>query len=280
VTLLSILTPVEDVLTWALEEFHTTLGLSWAWSVIAVTLVVRMLLVPLTVRQIHSMQRMQQYLPQMKEIQKRYKADRRKQNEELMNFYREHQINPASSCLPILPQIPIFFALYFVLRDFDEEIFPKYRETADALHWLDFVPSITANITDHWSGYVLLAVYVASQVASTWYMPMATTSNAQRYIFLALPFVFALFIINPPVGAEFPVGLLLYWMTTNLWTVGQGIVTKRLREQAKPVQVKRSSRTPPKNADAPAEVTPPTEEQKADKPQARRVKRKKKRARR
>jgi YidC/Oxa1 family membrane protein insertase len=280
VTLLSILTPVEDVLTWALEEFHTTLGLSWAWSVIAVTLVVRMLLVPLTVRQIHSMQRMQQYLPQMKEIQKRYKADRRKQNEELMAFYKEHQINPASSCLPILPQIPIFFALYFVLRDFDEEIFPKYRETADALHWLDFVPSITANITDHWSGYVLLAVYVASQVASTWYMPMATTSNAQRYIFLALPFVFALFIINPPVGAEFPVGLLLYWMTTNLWTVGQGIVTKRLREQAKPVQAKRSSRTPPKKAEAPAEVAQPAEEQKAEKPQARRVKRKKKRARR
>jgi YidC/Oxa1 family membrane protein insertase len=280
VILLSILTPVEDVLTWALEEFHTTLGLSWAWSVIAVTLVVRMLLVPLTVRQIHSMQRMQQYLPQMKEIQKRYKADRRKQNEELMNFYKEHQINPASSCLPILPQIPIFFALYFVLRDFDEEIFPKYRETADALHWLDFVPSITANITDHWSGYVLLAVYVASQVASTWYMPMATTSNAQRYIFLALPFVFALFIINPPVGAEFPVGLLLYWMTTNLWTVGQGIVTKRLREQAKPVQAKRSSRTPPKKADAPAEAPAPAEEQKAEKPQARRVKRKKKRARR
>jgi hypothetical protein len=113
--MLSILTPVEDVLTWTLEEFHTSLGLTWAWSVIALTLVVRMLLVPLTVRQIHSMQRMQQYLPQMKEIQKRYKADRKKQNEELMKFYKEHQINPASSCLPILPQIPIFFALYFVL---------------------------------------------------------------------------------------------------------------------------------------------------------------------
>jgi YidC/Oxa1 family membrane protein insertase len=277
VTLLSVLTPVEDVLTWALEEFHTTLGLSWAWSVIAVTIVVRMLLVPLTVRQIHSMQRMQQYLPQMKEIQKRYKADRKKQNEELMKFYKEHQINPASSCLPILPQIPIFFALYFVLRDFDEEIFPKYRESADALHWLEFVPSITANITDHWSGYVLLAVYVASQVASTWYMPMATTSQAQRYIFLALPFVFALFIINPPVGAEFPVGLLLYWMTTNLWTVGQGIVTRRLREQIQPVTAKRSSRTPPKKEQPQADDgSQAAAEPKGQKPQVRRVKRKKK----
>jgi YidC/Oxa1 family membrane protein insertase len=274
--LLSILTPVEDVLTWTLEEFHTSLGLTWAWSVIALTLVVRMLLVPLTVRQIHSMQRMQQYLPQMKEIQKRYKADRKKQNEELMKFYKEHQINPASSCLPILPQIPIFFALYFVLRDFDDEIYPKYP--ASALDWLSFVPDITANITDHWSGYVLLAVYVASQVASTWYMPMATTNQAQRYIFLALPFVFAIFIVNPPGGATFPVGLLLYWMTTNLWTVGQGIVTRRLREEIKPVQEKRTSRTPPKTAQpAPADGPATAAEPKGQKPQqVRRVKRKKK----
>jgi YidC/Oxa1 family membrane protein insertase len=277
--LLSVLSPVEDVLTWTLEEFHTSLGLTWAWSVIAVTLAVRMLLVPLTVRQIHSMQRMQQYLPQMKEIQKRYKTDRKKQNEELMKFYKEHQINPASSCLPILPQIPIFFALYFVLRDFDEEIYPKYP--ASTLDWLSFVPDITTNITDHWSGYVLLAVYVASQVASTWYMPMATTSQAQRYIFLALPFVFAVFIINPPGGATFPVGLLLYWMTTNLWTVGQGIVTRRLREQTQAVPAKRSSRTPPKSAQPAAEASSTDAEPKPQKPAApRRVKRKKKRARR
>jgi YidC/Oxa1 family membrane protein insertase len=277
---LSILSPVEDVLTWALEWFHDSLGLTWAWAVIALTIAVRMLLVPLTVRQIHSMQRMQEHLPEMKAIQKRYKSDRKKQNEELMKFYRENQINPASSCLPILPQIPIFFALYFVLRDFDEEIFPGSTEPK-TLDWLSFVPDITANITDHWSGYVLLAVYVASQVASTWYMPMATTSQAQRYIFLALPFVFAIFIINPPVGAEFPVGLLLYWMTTNLWTVGQGIVTRRLREQIQPVQGKRSSRTPPKAAQPAAETAQPSAESKGQKPTApRRVKRKKKRARR
>ncbi|HEV3480117.1 MAG TPA: YidC/Oxa1 family membrane protein insertase [Gaiellaceae bacterium] len=275
---LSILSPVEDVLTWSLEELHTALGLSWSWSVVALTIVVRMLLVPLTVRQIHSMQRMQQYLPQMKEIQKRYKTDRKRQNEELMKFYREHQINPASSCLPILPQIPIFFALYFVLRDFDEEIYPNYP--ASSLDWLSFVPDITVNINDHWSGYVLLAVYVASQVASTWYMPMATTNPAQRYIFLALPFVFALFIVNPPAGAEFPVGLLLYWMTTNLWTVGQGIVTRRLREQSQPAQQKRSSRTPPKTAQAPAETAAPAESKAQQPAGPRRVKRKKKRARR
>jgi YidC/Oxa1 family membrane protein insertase len=276
---LSILSPIEELLTWALEEFHTTFGLSWAWSIVALTLVVRMLLVPLTVRQIHSMQRMQQYLPQMKELQKRYKNDRKRQNEELMKFYREHQINPASSCLPILPQIPIFFALYFVLRDFDGDIYPKYP--ASSLDWLNFVPSITANIQDHWSGYLLLVIYVASQVASTWFMPMATTSQAQRYIFLALPVVFALFIVNPPGGAHFPVGLLLYWMTTNLWTVGQGIVTRRLRGQMLQAPAKRSSRTPPKTEQAPAPAAAETraETQKAQ-GVPRKVRRKKRRARR
>jgi YidC/Oxa1 family membrane protein insertase len=275
IQLLSILGPIEDVLTAVLEWLHATGGLSWAWSVVALTIIVRILLVPLTVRQIHSMQRMQQYLPQMKEIQKRYKNDRRKQNEELMKFYKEHQINPASSCLPIIPQIPIFFALYFVLRDFDEEIYPEYP--ASTLGWLDFVPDLTANIEAHWSGYVLLVVYVASQVASTWFMP--TQSTAQRVIFLALPIVFAFFIINPEaVGAsDFPVGLLIYWMTTNLWTVGQGLVTRGLRAQIAAAPPKRSSRTPPKGERPATDGEAPKPDAAKPVGQPRRVKRKKKR---
>jgi YidC/Oxa1 family membrane protein insertase len=280
-TLLSILSPVEDVLTAVLEWLHASIGLPWAWAVVALTIIVRVLLVPLTVRQIHSMQRMQQHLPEMKAIQKRYKHDRRKQNEELMKFYKENQINPASSCLPIIPQIPIFFALYFVLRDFDSEVYPDYR--GSDLGWLGFVPNLTSNIQAHWSGYVLLVVYVASQVASTWFMP--TQSTAQRVIFLALPVVFAFFIINPEVfgASDFPVGLLLYWMTTNLWTVGQGIVTRGLRQQpASPP--KRSSRTPPKEErsrdGAAAATADDAPEQPRAQGQPRRVKRKKKRTRR
>ena len=271
--LLSILTPIEDVLTWALEWLHTTLGLTWAWSIIALTITVRILLVPLTVKQIHSMQRMQQHLPEMKEIQKRYKNDKRKQNEELMKFYRDNQINPASSCLPVIPQIPIFFALYFVLRGFNKEIFPKYPKSD--LSWLNFVPSITANITSHWSGYVLLVVYVASQIASTWFMP--TQSKGQRVIFLFLPLVFAFFILDPPGGTTFPVGLLLYWMTTNLWTVGQGLVTRGLRSKTPPPPPKRSSRTPAKTEQPDAEAEAPvSQESPTPTGQPRKVKRKKK----
>ena len=112
------LTPLEDLLTWILTNLHDTVGLSWAWSIVALVVIVRMLLVPLTVRQIHSMQNLQAHAPEMKKIQQQYKGDRQKMNAEMMAFYKENQINPAASCLPILAQFPIFIGLFFVLRDF------------------------------------------------------------------------------------------------------------------------------------------------------------------
>ena len=108
--------PLENVLRHVLNWFHETVGLPWAWSIVAITVLVRMLLVPLTVRQIHSMQNLQRFAPQMKAIQQKYKSDKQKQNEELMKFYKENKINPAASCLPILFQFPVFISLYFVLR--------------------------------------------------------------------------------------------------------------------------------------------------------------------
>ena len=274
-----ILGPIEQPLTWLLETLHASVGLTWAWSIVALTLIVRFALVPLTVKQIHSMQRLQRYAPQLKELQKKYKGDKQKLREEQMKFFQEHQVNPAASCLPMLLQIPIFFALYFVLRDFDDEIYPEYPESS--LSWLGFVPDITANISDHWSGYVLLTVYVASQVASAYFMSM-TADRAQRILFIVLPFLLVPFIIDPPGGTVFPVGLLIYWMTTNLWTVGQGIVTRRLVPRGPLPTTKRSSRTPPQE-----KATPVPETARAAAPVApvpdgkpKRVKRKKKRARR
>src|SRR5437867_6539853 len=100
--------PLANVLRHVLEWLHGTVGLPWAWSIVVLTILVRMLLVPLTVRQIHSMQSLQAHAPQMKEIQRKYKHDKQKLNEELMKFYRENRINPAASCLPILAQFPVF----------------------------------------------------------------------------------------------------------------------------------------------------------------------------
>jgi len=230
------LTPIEHALRHVLNWIHTSIGLSWAWSIVALTVIVRIILVPLTVRQIHSMQNLQRYAPQMKEIQKKYKADKQKQNEELMKFYRENNINPAASCLPMLFQFPIFIALYYTLRGFAR------NPPSGDLSWLHFVPSIAAHTTSFWGGYLLLVVYVASQMASTLYMS-ATADRTQRILFMVMPLVFV-FVI-----ARFPAGLVLYWMTTNLWTVGQGLITKRLiPKTAAPVTAeKRSSRTPPKD---------------------------------
>jgi YidC/Oxa1 family membrane protein insertase len=227
------LAPLEDLLRSVLVFFHDT-GLPWAWSIVALTVVVRIMLVPLIVRQIHSMQSLQVHAPQMKEIQKRYKGDRQKMNEELMKFYRENSINPMASCLPLLAQFPIFIALFYVLRDFSKDV-----PDATSLSWLNVVPDISANANTHWSGYLLIGIYAVSQVASTFFMS-TTMDKTQRYLLLGLPIVFL------PIVVRFPTGLVIYWMTTNLWTVGQGLITRRLAPKPKPPE-KRSSRTAPKD---------------------------------
>jgi len=232
--LASILSPLEHLFRHILDWLHTTIGLPWAWAIVALTVIVRMILVPLTVKQIHSMQALQRHAPQMKEIQKKYKSDKKKQQEELMKFYKENRINPAASCLPLLAQFPVFISLYLVLKHFNRHI----QAGAD-LSWLHVVPNITKHADSHWSGFLLLAIYAISQVLSSYFMS-TTMEKSQRILMMVLPLVFISFI------AHFPMGLVLYWVTTNLWTVGQGLVTRRLVPKTPPPSLgpKRSSRAP------------------------------------
>jgi YidC/Oxa1 family membrane protein insertase len=274
--LASPLTPLEHVARHVLNWLHFTIGLPWAWSIVGLTVIVRMLLVPLTVKQIHSMQSLQRHAPQMKEIQKKYKSDKAKQNEELMKFYRENNINPAASCLPMLFQLPVFLGLYYSLRHFSKE--PR-ADHPGSLSFLHFIPSIADSTTAHWGGFVLLVVYVGSQMASTLFMS-ATVDKMQRRLFMIMPLVFV-FVI-----ARFPAGLVLYWVTTNLWTVGQGLITRTLiPKTVAPLVEKRTSRTPPKddggdgggNGAKPAGDAPkPAQPQQAKPGQPRKVRRKKK----
>jgi len=267
VILAGILTPLEDLLAWVLTHLHDNVGLPWAWAIVATTVIVRILLVPLTVRQIHSMQNLQAHMPEMKAIQTKYKGDRPRQNEELMKFYKENSINPASSCLPMLAQIPVFIGLFFVLKGFEKEILPHYR--GSDLHWLGLV-DITENTKIGW-GPLLVVVYVASQLTSSYFMS-STMQGAQRVLLMVLPIAFIPFVLN------FPSGLMLYWVTTNLWTTGQGIITRRMIPKAQPPP-KRSSRTPPKEevaAKPAAQAKPAAGSQQP----VRRVKRKKKAQRR
>lgn len=237
---ISVLQPLENVLTEVLKWLHGSAGFSWAWSIVALTVLVRMLLVPITVRQIHSMQNLQAHAPEMKAIQQKWKHDKQRQNEELMKFYRENKINPAASCLPILLQIPVFISLFYVLRGFEKEIFPAYP--GSSLEWLSLV-DITEPVKHGW-GPLLIVIYVASQLSSSYFMS-TTMQGAQRIMLMVLPIVFIPFIIS------FPAGLMIYWLTTNLWTTGQGLVTRRLMPKPAPPE-KRSSRAPAKDEPPPS----------------------------
>ncbi len=264
-----ILSPLENILTDVLTWLHDSGGFTWAWSIVALTVLVRFLLVPVAIRQIHSMQSLQIHAPEMKAIQQRHKSDRQKQSEELMKFYKENKINPYASCLPIVFQIPIFISLFFVLRDFEKEIFPQFPESS--LQWLNLV-DITEPTKDGW-GPLLLVIYVLSQLTSTWLMSTSMQSAAQRWMIMVLPIVFIPFILG------FPSGLMIYWLTTNLWTTGQGIVTRRLMPRPA-LPPKRSSRTAPKEQSADAVPAPsvdgePTPAAAARSGPPRRVKRKK-----
>jgi len=258
------LTPIEHLLRDVLDWIHGTIGLPWAWAIVALTILVRVVLVPLTVRQIHSMQSMQAHMPEMKAIQQKYKTDKKRQQEELMKFYRENQINPAASCLPLVAQLPVFFALYFVLREFSK------HPPAGSLSWLHIVPNIADHANAHWSGYLLLVIYAASQVSSTYFMS-ATMDKTQRYLMMVLPIFFITFLLR------FPMGLVIYWVTTNLWTVGQGLVTRRLTQKTPPAAQlqRRSSRTPPKEEPAGDGGTKEPAPARAVPSQPRKVKRKK-----
>ncbi|HWB21997.1 MAG TPA: YidC/Oxa1 family membrane protein insertase [Gaiellaceae bacterium] len=268
----SFLQPLENVVLWLLHRFHDNLGLTWAWAIVATTITVRIVLVPLTVRQIHSMQAMQKHAPEMKEIQKKYKGDRAKLNEELMKFYKENHINPAASCLPLVAQLPVFFSLYLVLKHFT-----KHVPAGSDLSWLHIVPSITAKASAHWSGYLLLAIYASSQVLSTYFMS-AQMDKMQRRLMMVVPLIFI------TVIASFPVGLVIYWVTTNLWTVGQGVVTRRLvpktampsfGSRKKPAQSGGSSGNGAKKETPPPKLAPAAKARPAQPAQPRRVKRSK-----
>jgi YidC/Oxa1 family membrane protein insertase len=265
-----ILTPLEDAFRSVLIWLHESIGLPWAWSIVALTILVRMALVPLMVRQIHSMQSLQVHAPEMKAIQQKWKHDRQRQNEELMKFYRENKINPAASCLPLVAQFPVFLALYFVLRHFEKDTLPDYGGSLDWLHLV----KITEHVSTGW-GPLLLVIYVLSQLTSSWYMS-TTMQGAQRWMLMVLPVAFVPFLLH------FPAGLMIYWLTTNLWTTGQGAITRRLipKPEATP---KRSSRTPSQEPEPPADsgngAAPKTPPPKPSSPAVagppRRVKRKK-----
>lgn len=235
----NILQPLIDVANAVLTFFHDDLGTSWGVAIILLTFATRALLIPLTYKQIKSMRALQAFQPQMKELQEKYKNDRQRLSQEMMKFYQENKINPLASCIPLLAQLPVFITLFQALRGpLREDICGQTAVACSQLTTaqIDANPAIKAlypfgesflfipDLTDKATGGVLVAllvIYVATQLFSGLVMATSTDRN-QRLLMMALPFIFVPFIIG------FPAGLILYWITTNVWTIGQQAVVNKV----------------------------------------------------
>jgi YidC/Oxa1 family membrane protein insertase len=193
------------------------------------------------------MRKMQQVQPQMKALQAKYKDDKQRQQQEMMKFYKENEINPLASCLPLAAQLPVFISLFYMLRKNLRVDICKPIQTAFQQHYatvhnvsLKVAASQTTACGPHAKGagflfikditnqahgatlVVLLLLYVGTQLLSTLLMSAPTMDKSQRNMMMVLPVVFVIFIIR------FPAGLLVYWITTNTWTMAQQFTLKRL----------------------------------------------------
>ncbi len=226
---ISLLAPIQiivDLLQPVLVFIHDTMSVSWGFSIVLLTVFVRALMAPLTVKQFKSMQAMVSVAPQLKELQAKYKDDKQRQQQEVMKFYAENKINPFASCLPLLAQLPFFIGLFYLLQsDLRREICGQTAKacgdvaTSNGAEQFLFIPDLTDKAT---GGVliVLIVLYISSQLLSSFLTP-STGDRNQKMLMYALPFVFTIFIIG------FPAGLIVYWITTNLWTVGQGYLIRR-----------------------------------------------------
>jgi len=225
IAVIGILKPLVDACEAVLKFWHGLLGNfdgSWGWSIILLTFTVRIIILPLTFRGVKSMQRLQQLQPEIKQIQERYKGDRQRMNQEIMAFYQREKVNPLGSCLPLVLQLPFFLALFQLLRssEFKAEIAdnPGFGPIPDLAHKVTGDPALLA---------ALILLYVGTQLAAS-AVTAISADPTQRRIMLAMPFVFTVFIIN------FEAGLIVYWITTNVWTIGQQLLVRKLYPKPEP----------------------------------------------
>jgi len=236
----NILQPLIDVANGVLQFFHDSAGLSWGMSIIALTVVTRALLIPLTYRQLKGMRALQALQPQIKEIQAKYKNDRQRMQQEMMRFYQENKVNPFASCIPLLAQLPVFITLFYVLRhELPADIGCEAGHCGAEASFF-FINDLTAKATGT-ELIVLLVLYIGTQLVSGLVMSV-TADKSQRMMMMVLPFIFVPFILS------FPAGLILYWITTNFWTMGQQYTIQKLIPApvaATPAEVKAAKPPPP-----------------------------------
>jgi YidC/Oxa1 family membrane protein insertase len=232
----NVLQPLIDVADVVLNFFHDDVGLGWGASIVGLTFVTRLAILPLSIKQIRSMRALQAFQPQIQEIRDKYKDDRERQQREMMKLYQDNKINPFASCVPLLLQIPVFLALFYLLRSDD---FVAEVKASPPDGWL-FIPDLTEAATGGVL-FTLIALFIVTQLGAGMVM-MASADRNQRLLMFGLPLIIVPFIIS------FPSGLVLYWISTNVWTLGQQFLVKRIApppEKPTPEEVKATKPPPP-----------------------------------
>jgi YidC/Oxa1 family membrane protein insertase len=241
----NIFQPLIDVFESILKFFHNSVGIPWGWAIVVLTIVIRALMLPLTIKQFHSMQQLQRHGPELKALQQKYKDDKQRQQQEVMKFYKENNVNPFGSCLPMVAQLPVFISLFYMLKkslrtDICQQTQARFQAKYMALHHVTHAVALGQTVpcgannganflfindlTNKATGLVLivlLVLYVGTQLASSLVMQTPTMDKTQRMVMLAVPFIFVFVVIS------FPAGVLVYWITTNTWTIAQQVVIKR-----------------------------------------------------
>ncbi len=206
--------PIVDVLGAVLLYFHETLGVEWWLSIAMLTVVVRTLLFPLTVRQVRSMRAMQDLKPEMDRIRAQYRDNRQRQQEEIMKLYQERKVNPLGGCLPILVQMPIFIGIFYVIRKFggqpgySDPLYPSFRE--GGILWFQDLSQMDPTL-------VLPVLSALTMLAAT-EITAKNIDPQQRWLMRLLPIGITVFLYS------FPAGLFVYWITSNLVTLAQNYV--------------------------------------------------------
>ena len=220
-----VLQQVESVIKSVLTTYHDHIS-SWGLCIILLTFTVRLVILPLTIKQLRSMAAMQTIQPKVKQLQNKYKGktareDKQEMQKELMELYKEHGVNPFASCLPLVAQLPVFIGLYQVLRN---QIEPtpvvSFLGIDDIFQKLSSIGGITE--------YIILGLYVTTMLGSTLLFSFVT-DRQQKYMFAAMPIFFIPFVIGVPAG------VMIYWITTNIWTIcQQGVVKRTMGHRLRP----------------------------------------------
>jgi YidC/Oxa1 family membrane protein insertase len=206
--------PIVNILGVVLLYFHQNLGVAWWLSIVILTIIVRSLLFPLTVKQVKSMRAMQDLKPRMDRVRAQFKDNPQRQREEMAKLYQDQGVNPLGGCLPILVQMPVFIGMFYVIRKFGGtpgRTPPEYESfTHGGILWFQDLA--------HADPYYILPIVSALTMLAATEITSKNVDPQQRWLMRLLPVGFTAFLLN------FPAGLFMYWITSNLMTLGQNYV--------------------------------------------------------